>query len=554
MTQSTEIQVKNLDHLGLVAGIIDEIGIVEIINEQVSIEPGEIVTAGQVVKAIILNGLGFVSRALYLFPQFFKDKATEHLLGDGIEPKHLNDDKIGRVMDKLYQLDVSGIFLLISLAAVKKFGVSTENSHLDATSLSVEGQYKKEYPTVEILKSGPVGEEIENGPQPIKITYGYSRDRRPDLKQFMIDLMVSGDGDVPLFLKVADGNEADKAVFGQIATEFKKQVDFDSLMVSDSAIYTKENLKLMREIRWLSRVPLTVKAAQELVDSTSEKELTSSEIPGYSWRETSSNYAGIEQRWLLVESQARIESDLKKLEKRIEQEKKKALEKIRQISGREFENRAVALEITKGLSDSLKYHRLTEIQVNPFQPDSKKSKSKSKSKDKLLSEFYQVQTELKLDFSAIEVQKKRAGRFVLATNDLDKKRLTSEGILKKYKEQQAPERGFSFLKDPLFFADSIFLKSPHRIEVMAMLMGLCLLVYTIGQRQLRLSLFQQETGLKNQLGKLTDRPTLRWIFQCFQGIHLLIIQGSQKISNLTDERREILRFFPKPCQEYYLLS
>jgi transposase len=71
---------------------------------------------------------------LYLFPQFFEDKATEHLLGEGIEPKQLNDDKIGRVMDKLYQLDVSGIFLLISLAAVKKFGVATENSHLDSTS------------------------------------------------------------------------------------------------------------------------------------------------------------------------------------------------------------------------------------------------------------------------------------------------------------------------------------------------------------------------------------------------------------------------------------
>ncbi len=88
----------------------------------------------------------------------------------------------------------------------------------------------------------------------------------------------------------------------------------------------------------------------------------------------------------------------------------------------------------------------------------------------------------------------------------------SEDILKKYKGQQAPERGFSFLKDPGFFAHSVFLKSPHRIEVMAMLMGLCLLVYTIGQRQLRLNLKQQETGLKNPLGKLTDRPTLRWIF------------------------------------------
>ncbi len=183
-------------------------------------------------------------------------------------------------------------------------------------------RYKKEYPTVEILKSGAVGEEIETRQQPIKITYGYSRDRRPDLKQFMIDLIVSGDGDVPLFLKVGDGNEADKAVFGQIAREFQKQVDFDSLIVGDSALYSKENLKrLMREMRWLSRVPFSIKEAQELVDSISEKELTDSEIPGYSWRETISNYGGIEQRWLLVESQARQESDLKKLEKKIEQEK-----------------------------------------------------------------------------------------------------------------------------------------------------------------------------------------------------------------------------------------
>ena len=51
----------------------------------------------------------------------------------------------------------------------KKFGVATENSHLDSTSLSVEGEYKKEYPTVEILKSGAVGEEIETGQQPIKL-------------------------------------------------------------------------------------------------------------------------------------------------------------------------------------------------------------------------------------------------------------------------------------------------------------------------------------------------------------------------------------------------
>jgi transposase len=99
---SGDIQVQNLDHLGIVAGIIDEIGIVEIIDEVLGVYPGERVTAGQVVKSILLNGLGFVSRALYLFSQFFEDKATEHLLGEGIRPEQLNDDKVGRVMDKLY--------------------------------------------------------------------------------------------------------------------------------------------------------------------------------------------------------------------------------------------------------------------------------------------------------------------------------------------------------------------------------------------------------------------------------------------------------------------
>jgi len=89
---------------------------------------------------------------------------------------------------------------------------------------------------------------------------------------------------------------------------------------------------------------------------------------------------------------------------------------------------------------------------------------------------YKVKANLELEEEVIKLEKNRAGRFVLATNILDKNKLTSDALLKKYKEQQAAERGFAFLKDPLFFADSIFLKNPQRIETMAMLMGLCLLV------------------------------------------------------------------------------
>ncbi len=89
---------------------------------------------------------------------------------------------------------------------------------------------------------------------------------------------------------------------------------------------------------------------------------------------------------------------------------------------------------------------------------------------------------------------------------------------------------------------------------MAMLMGLSLLVYTLGQRQLRANLKQHNTGVKNQLGKITDRPTLRWIFQCFQGIHLVILNGVKQIVNLTDARLQILNYFSKDCQKYYFLS
>ena len=90
------IQVRNLDHLGIVAGIVDPIGLVEEIDRQISKHPQQIISTGQVVKAMILNGLGFVSAPLYLFSEFFVGKATEHLLGEGIKLEHLNDDRIGR--------------------------------------------------------------------------------------------------------------------------------------------------------------------------------------------------------------------------------------------------------------------------------------------------------------------------------------------------------------------------------------------------------------------------------------------------------------------------
>ena len=154
----------------------------------------------------------------------------------------------------------------------------------------------------------------------------------------------------------------------------------------------------------------------------------------------------------------------------------------------------------------------------------------------------------------IDEAKNQGGRFILATNILSEAEVSSSEILTAYKKQQSCERGFRFLKDPLFFTDSLYIKNPERIETMMMLMGLSILVYTIGQREIRNNLEVSKSFVKNQVNKLIQRPTLRWIFQCFQGIHCFKLEGVERISNLSEERCRILKFLPIACQKYYLLT
>jgi len=256
-----EIEIKNLDHLGIVAGIIDEIGIVEKINKLLGTDPREKINYGEVVKAIILNGLGFVTQPLYLFSNFFKDKAIKNLLGVGVKAEELNDDRLGRVMDKLYKYGLSNIFLTIGLEVIKKYGISTKYSHLDSTSFHLYSQYnnRDKYETEE--------ERLEvNRENPIFITEGYSRDHRPDLKQCVLDLIVSSDGDIPILIRGGSGNESDKAMFGKILVEYSQQVDFKSILIADSALYSAKNSILIKDLKWISRVPLSIKKAKDLIN------------------------------------------------------------------------------------------------------------------------------------------------------------------------------------------------------------------------------------------------------------------------------------------------
>ncbi|EAM47508.1 conserved hypothetical protein, partial [Crocosphaera watsonii WH 8501] len=232
-------------------------------------------------------------------------------------------------------------------------------------------------------------------------------------------------------------------------------------------------------------------------------------------------------------------SDLEKLEKQLSQEEKKSQKFLKEIQSEEFEHPQAARYKLKAINKKLRLLEIKEFEL---------IETYSKKKEKI---YKMISLIIKKD-EEISRKTKEAGKFILATNLVEENKLEASEILITYKNQQSTERGFRFLKDPLFFTDSFFVEKPERIETMLFLMSLCLLIYNFGQRELRNCLKRVKKGINNQVGKVTLRPTLRWIFQCFQGIHYVILNGVKQIVNLTEERRFILSLLPASCQRYYL--
>ncbi|MEG4472183.1 IS1634 family transposase, partial [Microcoleus sp. AT9_B5] len=241
-----------------------------------------------------------------------------------------------------------------------KFQVEMNSVHLDSSSISVEGAYKTCQKKSQELETD--SSEMTDEMKAIKIVHGYSRDKRPDLKQFIIDTIVSGDGDVPLYLKIDDGNADDKSVFVARIKEFKKQWTFDGICVADSALYTAENLSAMTGMKWITRVPLSIKEAREKISAISDKDWESAPIKGYKIAATTSEYANIKQRWIVVESDIRKQAAIKKIDREVEKQLESASFSLRKLFKQEFACIADAEIAIKRLSDTWKYHQIAEIE------------------------------------------------------------------------------------------------------------------------------------------------------------------------------------------------
>ena len=190
------VTVERLDHVGIIAGVIKDMGLLEMLDARLGLDDQEDITTGEAIAGMILNGLGFSDRPMSLAPQFFANKPVVLLFRAGVSAEHFNRCKLGRSLDKTFSYGCDTLFSEVALAVCQQEGIAQTFTCLDTTSFSLTGAYVPETDT-----------------QAIAITYGYSKDHRPDLKQAVLELMVAQDGGVPLMSQSWDGNASDTVVF-----------------------------------------------------------------------------------------------------------------------------------------------------------------------------------------------------------------------------------------------------------------------------------------------------------------------------------------------------
>ena len=564
--QKDVIGTDVLDHLGLIAATISKLGLVEKIDERIPMTQAAKTTHGERAMAMILNGLGFMDDRLYLFPKFLENKPVARLFGKDLSANDFNDDALGRFLDAVHAYGENKLFSEIAFPIALQYKLLSKSAHFDTTSLTVYGDYDKDEPINNTEKKIELNPDIADRlsiPSDAHPTYGHAKNKRCDLKQMTLLLATTGKLGFPVWMESHSGNASDKKTLEEAASRMQKFCHALSdapamlLYVGDSAMYANA-VHQGKDLLWLSRVPENMKISKDILHQSNVPwvELTED----YQMHVTEQSYGGVEQRWALIYSKQAHIREMATLEKNIQKEKEEVEKKLWHISNETFGCEKDIDKITKPLIKKLKYHQV-EIYIEQIFKHKKQGRPK-KTADGLLAEKiaagYALKATLIPDEQAVANAKLTKGRFILATNQLDKNVLPDEALLSTYKEQSGTESGFKFIKDNAFEVASIFLKNPGRISALMMVMTLCLMVYGFAQYYLREQLKNNEEKLTSQSGKLTNNPSMKWIYRLFHGVCVLKIKDDACIRtwvlNLNSTLKKIIFLFGEEACRIYNIS
>jgi transposase len=509
--------------LPIVAAFVKKIGVAEEVDRLCAMESD--VRPGIVVSAMILDTLSGRS-PLYRFEKFCEELDTELLLGERVDAAKFNDDALGRVLLRIFEVGTGLILTAVCLRVHKLFELDMSHAHHDTTSLTVYGNYDL------------YGDHEHE--QPFMITYGFNKDHRPDLKQIVHSLLCVDHG-IPIRSKMENGNKSDKIVnqdlLGEIVDVMRRFGVRNFLFVVDSALVTRTNLALLDDkekgCRFLSRLPETYSECGAAIDRAlaadawkdlgrlSDQAPTPKRKPAFyrSFETTVTLYDRI-YRALVVHSDALDRKKTKKLDHGIQEDftEMAAIKAEQEKIGYAClpDAQAAAGRLPKG-----RFHRLAaevgrEVRYAKGRP-------KSDGAQKIAAITYRLAIAVERDESAIERAERKAGCFVLISNTLPDEpgAEDSRQLLETYKDQGYVERNFGFLKDDAI-VNSLFLKSPERIEALGLVLVLSLMVWRLMERTMRLSLKQTASTVTGWDKKQTSRPTSFMMTTYFLSILVLL--------------------------------
>lgn len=506
-------------------GLIDKIN--ELMRSEMKLQPG------LVVQTMVLDTLSGRS-PLYHLKEFVASIDTELLLGETVRPALFTDTNIGRSLDAIAAYGTGRLLTAVGVEAVKRFGLDPRVVSYDTTSTNVWGTYD--------------GCEVAEGPV---ITHGYSKDHRPDLKQFMTELLCVDQG-FPILGNTLDGNSSDKDSNGRILRDIAKLMQRHGLgegafiYIADSAMVTSQNLSVLGDTRFISRLPANYKACGAVIDEAVERDVwldigSLNAVPAskkrppavYKAAESHVTIADQEYRAVVIYSDALDRRRLSALERELATSKTELTEQLKGIPTRyacETDARQ-ALALIERLKSKYHYAQAEIVTVS-----CRGRGRPSKNGDANCVNKYDVTVRIEPREDRVKARYVKAGCFVLLTNVSDTQ-LDACGILQAYKGQFAVEQNFAFLKDPLIVND-LFLKTPSRIDALGMILVIALMISRLMQRMMRRFIevtHQQLPGWKEKQD--TDRPTTYMLTWALRGIRVQAYKGQRFFLEPPNERQ-----------------
>lgn len=531
------IAIRNLDHLGLVAALCQELGIARMIDAVLPKTPPYKVSHGEALVAMILNGLGFHSSTLHMFPQFFANKPVERLIGPGICADDLNDDVLGRCLDALFEADVSTLYQVMAEQVVERLELKSTAVHLDITSFHVDGAYDQ-----------VDGEQLGK----LQLVRGYSRDHRPELNQVILELICENQAGLPIYMQALSGNSNDTKAFAQTVRRHLsslKAAQESRYLVGDAALYCTDTLQLLAQQQQLfvTRVPVTLNEAKRAVATIGTQSLVALGN-GYHGCWQSANYADVAQRWLLVRSEQASHREQQTLAKNLLKDSTRELKAFGKLCAQRFACEADAQAELARFAANLNLLQLeAEVVSEPLYA----GRGRPQKGEVPVSYQFHIKGLAASSLARVAEARNQTGVFILATND-HSETLTMGELLAIYKAQQNVERGFRFLKSPEFLTSSLYLKKPERIEALLMVMTCSLMIYAALEHRIRQGLVEQNRSVADMKKKPTQKPTARWIFLRFGGVHEYQLgEAPPQVTGLTADQQIILDVLGERYRQIY---